>query len=107
LANRAGPRPTAFDRPETPDQAAILVSHFDWALTEECFFGQFCDEMVPYVKALKKVFNVEYEGDTSIEEFLKVDCHANVSDHYGYDMSYKRVDLNAPHLSCAGRWDPY
>ncbi len=63
--------------------------------------------MVPYVKARKKVFNVEYEGDTSIEEFPKVHCHANVSDHYGYDMSYKRVDLNAPHLTCAGRWDPY
>jgi len=107
LIAQAHARKLSIGQKNDPDQAAILVTHFDWALTEECFFGQFCDEIVPYVKAHKKVFNVEYEGDTTIEEFLKVDCHANVSDHYGYDMSYKRVNLNAPRLTCAGRWDPY
>jgi hypothetical protein len=106
LEAQAHARHLSIGQKNDPDQAALLVYHFDWALTEECFFGQFCNEMVPYVKAHKRVFNVEYEGDTSSEEFLKVDCRANVTDHYGFDMSYKNVALTAPRLTCAGRWDP-
>jgi hypothetical protein len=107
LIAQAHARRLSIGQKNDPDQAGSLVSHFDWALTEECFFGHFCNEMAPYVKAHKRVFNVEYLEDTSIDEFLKVDCPADVADHYGYDMSYKNVDLTAARLTCAGTWDPY
>jgi hypothetical protein len=86
-----------------PDQAAIMEPYFDWALTEECFCSQYCDEMAPYAKAGKRVFNVEYRQDTTAATFLHVDCPG---DKYRFDMSYKDVSLNAYRLTCSGRLDP-
>jgi hypothetical protein len=106
LIAQAHARGLSIGQKNDPDQAAILVSHFDWALTEECFYGGFCDEMVPYDRAHKKVFNVEYAGDTSAATFLKKYCVQNRTLRYDYDMSYKDVNLDPGRLTCAGRLDP-
>jgi hypothetical protein len=106
LVSQAHERGLSIGQKNDPDQAAILVGRFDWALTEECFYGQFCDEMVPYAKARKAVFNVEYSNDTTTTTFLKTYCVQNRTDRYDYDMSYKSVGLSAPRLTCAGKWDP-
>ena len=42
------------------DQVADLVSHYDFALNEQCFeFGE-CDKLTPFISANKAVFEVEY-----------------------------------------------
>jgi hypothetical protein len=42
------------------DQVGDLVSHFDFALNEQCFeFGE-CDKLTPFITANKAVFEVEY-----------------------------------------------
>lgn len=105
LIAQAHRRGLSIGQKNDPDQAYILYRSFDWALTEECFYGQFCDEMLPYVKAGKAVFNVEYLQDTTVKTFLHVDCPADAL-HYHYDMSYKDVSLDAYRLTCAGRLDP-
>jgi hypothetical protein len=42
------------------DQAAQLVTLFDWALTEDCWADAWCDQMKPFVAAGKAVFMAEY-----------------------------------------------
>ena len=43
------------------DQAAELVSYFDWIITEECFFYNECDLLTPFLDNGKPVFLIEYE----------------------------------------------
>lgn len=33
------------------DQATILVSDFDWALTVDCFYQGWCDQVMPFIEA--------------------------------------------------------
>ncbi|WP_202637943.1 endo alpha-1,4 polygalactosaminidase [Bailinhaonella thermotolerans] len=42
-------------------QVRELVSHFDYAVNEECFAWDECDELKPFIAAGKPVFHVEYE----------------------------------------------
>ncbi len=44
-------------------QVRQLLSHFDWALNEQCFAYDECDLLVPFIQARKAVFSVEYTGD--------------------------------------------
>jgi len=47
------------------DQVADLVNDFDWALTEDCFYQNWCDQMKPFIQQGKAVFAAEYT-DTGI-----------------------------------------
>lgn len=42
-------------------QIPQLVGHFDWALNEECYNYDECEELRPFVDAGKAVFHCEYE----------------------------------------------
>jgi hypothetical protein len=42
------------------DQAAELEPAFDWALSEQCFEYSECERLLPFVRARKAVFTVEY-----------------------------------------------
>lgn len=42
------------------------VAAFDWALNEECFQYTECDRMMPFIRANKAVFQVEYVGDPAM-----------------------------------------
>jgi hypothetical protein len=44
-------------------QVRQLLSHFDWALNEQCFAYDECDLLAPFIQARKAVFSVEYTGD--------------------------------------------
>ena len=47
------------------DQVVELVSHYDFALNEQCFeFGE-CDKLTPFITANKAVFEVEYTLSTA------------------------------------------
>lgn len=74
------------------DQVKDLVSHFDWALNEQCFQYNECDLLLPFVKANKAVFGVEYKGDVSA--FCP---KANAND---FDWLKKSLELDAARTAC-------
>ncbi len=45
------------------EQTAQLEPYFDWALSEQCFYYNECDSLLPFIEHAKPVFNVEYELD--------------------------------------------
>ena len=47
------------------DQITDLLPSFDWALDEQCFQYRECGKLVPFIKAGKAVFEVEYSLPTS------------------------------------------
>jgi hypothetical protein len=74
------------------EQIADLVSDFDWALNEECFAYQECETLLPFIRAGKAVFHVEYELETS--EFCD---QANASN---FNSMKKGGDLDAWREPC-------
>lgn len=92
LANEAHARGLSIGLKNDLDQAADLVSYFDWALNEECFQYDECELLLPFVRACKAVFGVEYEGDPA--DFCP---KANAMN---FDWLYKRWDLDAWRQSC-------
>ncbi len=46
-------------------QVPQLVDAFDYAVNEECVANSECDELRPFIRAAKPVFNVEYDIATS------------------------------------------
>ena len=56
------------------DQAAQLVSVFDWALDEQCNQYSECGSLKPFTDANKAVFNAEYGSGTGF-------CSADVGAH--------------------------
>ena len=47
------------------DQIKDLVSHFDFAVNEECFQYSECDMLKPFIDSGKAVFSIEYTLSTS------------------------------------------
>jgi len=47
------------------DQAAALVSYFDWALNEQCYEYSECASLSTFISHGKAVFNTEYSGTAS------------------------------------------
>jgi hypothetical protein len=60
LAAEAHRRGLSIGLKNDPDQAAQLVTDFDWALTEDCFAEGWCDQMAVFVATGKPVFAAEY-----------------------------------------------
>ncbi|MFC4120551.1 endo alpha-1,4 polygalactosaminidase [Nonomuraea zeae] len=74
-------------------QVDELVSHFDYAVNEECFQYDECETLSAFVKAGKPVFHVEYE--TAPSSFcrksgtLKFSSLKKPADYSLYDKPYK------------------
>ena len=47
------------------DQVGDLLSSFDFVIDEQCFALRECDQLLPFIKANKAVFEVEYNVDPS------------------------------------------
>ncbi|RME62426.1 MAG: hypothetical protein D6790_06290, partial [Caldilineae bacterium] len=60
LAQEAHARGLSIGLKNDGDQATELLAHFDWALTEDCFADEWCDQMKPFIAAGKPVFAAEY-----------------------------------------------
>ena len=73
-------------------QISALVSHFDWALNEECLDFNECGKMAPFINANKAVFHVEY--DTT----AKAIC--SKIKQYKFDSQAKNWDLDAWYDPC-------
>ena len=74
------------------DQAAELEPYFDWALNEQCFEYNECDQLLPFTQAGKAVFGVEYSGS--------LDSFCPKANSMNFDWLKKNLDLDAWRQSC-------
>ncbi len=63
LADAAHARGLSIGLKNDFEQVNQLLTVFDWALSEECFFYHQCDSLIPFIQAGKAVFDVEYQLD--------------------------------------------
>ena len=92
LAETAHARGLSIGLKNDMDQIPDLLSHFDWALNEECFQYEECETLLPFIEAGKAVFNVEYSLETG--EFC-----AQARD-LGFNSLKKDLDVDAWRESC-------
>jgi len=60
LADEAHARGLAIGIKNTPDMVADSLSFFDFAITEDAFYYEWIEEMLPFIEAGKPVFAAEY-----------------------------------------------
>lgn len=78
-------------------QIPELLAHFDYAVNEQCFQYDECDNLRMFVEAGKPVFQVEYK--TSLEDF----CPKANSATYGFNSISKARDFSLfdrPYTPC-------
>ncbi len=92
LSKAAHRRNLAIGLKNDLDQIPALVSHFDWELDEECFSYGECGKLLPFVKAGKPVFVIEY--DLPPEKFCRE------SDELGFNALLKHRNLDAYRVDC-------
>jgi hypothetical protein len=76
-----------------------LITHFDWALNEECLSFDECDSLAPFISANKAVFHVEYV-DQSSQGSAKLAEVCGQSSTQGFSTLVKTWDLDAWRLAC-------
>ncbi|MFA7686082.1 MAG: endo alpha-1,4 polygalactosaminidase, partial [Candidatus Gracilibacteria bacterium] len=92
IANEAHKRNLSVGLKNGLEQINDVVTYFDFAINEQCFEYEECDNLNPFIKANKAVFGVEYELDTS--EFCD---QANEMKFSWLKMDY---DLDGNRTSC-------
>jgi hypothetical protein len=60
LVEEAHTRGLAIGIKNAPDMVADTLDLFDFAITEDCYYYGWCDEMLPYIAAGKPIFAAEY-----------------------------------------------
>ncbi|OWZ20283.1 Endoglucanase [Phytophthora megakarya] len=74
------------------DQIDDLVADFDFSVNEQCVEYNECDTLVPFIKADKPVFGIEYSGDKVV-----ACATANSLD---FDTLFKTLSLQSERYSC-------
>jgi hypothetical protein len=74
LANEAHARGLSIGLKNDADQATDLLTYFDWAMTEDCYADEWCDDIAPFVGAGKAVFAAEYTDMLTTNEFFNDFC---------------------------------
>jgi hypothetical protein len=92
LADQAHARGLSVGLKNDVEQVTELEPYFNWALDEQCFQYNECDQLLPFVQAGKAVFGVEYSG--SLASFCP---EANSMD---FDWLKKTLDLDASREAC-------
>jgi hypothetical protein len=92
LANEAHARGLSIGLKNDLGQINDLLPYFDWALSEECFYYQECNALLPFTQAGKAVFEVEYKLEPS--QFCP---EANAMN---FNALLKNLDLNAQRVPC-------
>jgi hypothetical protein len=90
LAEETHARGMAIGQKNAPDQALQLAGLFDFAIVEDAFYYGWEEEMLPYIKAGKPVFAIEYtdmHGD--------FDAFCEKSKALGFSTILKKRDLNS------------
>ena len=89
LAEQAHARGLSIGLKNDSDQVTDLLSHFDWALTEDCFDQGWCDQLGPFVSAGKAVFMAEYT-DTGV--VLADVCAEAQLRHFSAILKHRELD---------------
>jgi hypothetical protein len=95
LANEAHLRGLAIGLKNAPDQVKDLLAYFDFAITEDCFYYGWQEQMLPFIQAGKPVFAAEYTdlgGDFS--EYCRK------SKELGFSLILKNRELDAWREAC-------
>ncbi len=94
LAERAHSFGMAVGLKNDLDQIPDLVSHFDFAVNEECFDYAECDSLKPFVDAGKAVFQIQYDGG------MGRDIVCPVANTMNLDTLFKHMELDAWRDAC-------
>lgn len=92
LADQAHARNLSIGLKNDLGQIPDLLSHFDWALNEQCFEYDECSLLLPFIQAGKAVFGVEYNLET--EQFCP---QANAMN---FDWLKKNLELDSFRVAC-------
>jgi len=92
LADEAHKRGLLVGLKNDLNQITELVSYFDWVINEECFSYGECSLLLPFIKAGKPVFVIEYE--LSPQEFCAQ------SNQMNFNALYKNLELDAYRVAC-------
>jgi hypothetical protein len=92
IAEQAHARGLAVGLKNDLGQIPELVKHYDWALNEECFQYNECDQLLAFIQSGKPVFGIEYQGDPA--DFCP---QANA---LNFDFLKKRLELDAWQQAC-------
>ena len=92
LANAAHERGMAIGLKNALAQIPELLPYFDWALNEECFSYNECQILLPFIKAGKPVFVIEYK--TVPAEFCPQANDLN------FNALQKNLELDAFRVPC-------
>ncbi len=92
LAKEAHARGLSVGLKNNLEQVLELEPHFDWALNEQCFQYNECDRLLPFIRAGKAVFGVEYEIEA--KDF----CH--LANAMNFDFLKKDYDLESERIAC-------
>ena len=98
LAEEAHARGLSIGLKNNEEQVNDLLPYFDWALTEDCFVGEWCQKMIPFRKEGKPVFAVEYTDKIGYEDFLKLVCPP--ADDLGFYVILKNRNLDEYRAPC-------
>ncbi len=98
LAEEAHVRGLSIGLKNNEEQVNDLLPYFDWALTEDCFVGEWCQEMIPFREEGKPVFAVEYTDKIGYEDFVKLVCPP--ADDLGFYAILKNRNLDEYRAPC-------
>lgn len=97
IADAAHARGLAVGLKNDLDQIGFLLDHVDFAVNEECFEIGECEALMPFIRAGKPVFNVEYtDGDM---QAASADICPD-STRRKFSTLIKRLNLNAERYAC-------
>ena len=92
LASEAHKRGLSIGLKNALDLVKDLVGDFDWALNEQCFEYNECELLLPFVRAEKAVFGVEYKGEP------KTFC--SKANKMRFSWLKKKLDLDSWRIDC-------
>jgi len=98
LANEAHARGLSIGLKNDADQAQDLLPYFDWALTEDCYVQDWCEQMGVFITADKPVFAAEYSDEISAAQFQSEACPQMAA--WEFDAIFKNRDLDEYRLGC-------
>jgi hypothetical protein len=97
LAAAAHARGLGFGLKNDLEEIDVLLEHVDFAVNEECFENQECDELAPFIRAGKPVFNVEYTDGALADKGHDICADAL---RRKFSTLIKRLNLNAEREAC-------
>ncbi len=98
LSEEAHQRGLVIGLKNDEEQVKDLLPYFDFALTEDCFDGGWCEEFHPFIEANKPVFAAEYTDTTNYDDFIAQICPQ--AEKLGIYAFLKNRDLDEYRADC-------